>query len=154
LGKDAWANILSNGRATGYSWCTCSLTSHYCDADIVIKIIDKLGLSFSSTKELNDIIDKMLPGRPPFECHNFDLGGETLEFYFRDVLSCIRSIFGDPGFAQDLIVAPERHYADHERTEHVYGEMHTGDWWWAVQVHKLILSLNNSNDFDIGADNP
>jgi hypothetical protein len=104
LGEDAWANILSNGRATGYSWCTCLLTSHYCDADIVIKIVDKLGLSFSSTKELNDIIDKMLPGRPPFECHNFDLGGETLEFYFRDVLSCICSIFGDPGCYASLSV--------------------------------------------------
>ncbi|KAF8264338.1 hypothetical protein EI94DRAFT_1495845, partial [Lactarius quietus] len=64
---------------------------------------------------------------------------ETLDFYFRDILSCIRSLFGDPGFAQDLIVAPEWHYTDNERTDHVYSEMNTGDWWWAVQVCSYIL---------------
>ncbi|KAN0141530.1 hypothetical protein V8E53_000775 [Lactarius tabidus] len=98
------------------------------------EVVDKLGLSFSSTKELNDIIDNVLPGRPPFVCREFVIGGETLEFYFRDILSCIRSIYSDPAFAQDLIFAPEQHYTDHERTEHVYSEMHTGDWWWAVQT--------------------
>ena len=94
----------------------------------------------------------MLPGRPPFVCHSFVLGGETLELYTQDVLSCIRSIFGDPAFARDLIIAPEWHYVDHERTERVYSEMHTGDWWWAVQVHKLIQYSNTSNSLDIGAD--
>ena len=49
------------------------------------KIVDQLGLSFSSTKELNDIIDNSLPGRPPFECHDFIIGGETLELHFWDV---------------------------------------------------------------------
>jgi hypothetical protein len=35
---------------------------------------------------------------------------------------------------QDLVFAPERHYTDPERTCCIYNEMHTGDWWWAVQV--------------------
>ena len=116
------------------------------------KIVDRLGLSFSSTKELNDIIDNSLPGRPPFECHDFIIGGETLELHFRDVLSCIRSIYGDPSFARDLAVAPERHYADRERTVRVYSEMHTGDWWWAVQVREGILARDCSNYLTIGAD--
>jgi Plavaka transposase len=105
------------------------------------KVVDKLGLSFSSTNELNVIIDKVLPGRPPFECRDLVIGGENLQFYSRNTLLCIRSIYGDPEFAQDLVVAPERHYTNHEQTDRVWSEMHTGDWWWAVQVRKYILVL-------------
>jgi hypothetical protein len=84
-------------------------------------------------------MDKVLPGRPRFQCHELVIGGETLELHFRDILGCIQSIYGDPELAQDLVVAPERHYTDLEQTERVYSEMHTGDWWWAVQVRNTIL---------------
>ncbi|KAF8266477.1 hypothetical protein EI94DRAFT_1803081 [Lactarius quietus] len=69
------------------------------------EVVDKLGLSYSSTRELNHIIDNKLSGPPLFECRTLDLA-----------------------------VTPERHYADEDRTERVYSEMHTGDWWWAVQT--------------------
>ncbi|KAN0131568.1 hypothetical protein V8E53_010676 [Lactarius tabidus] len=98
------------------------------------EVVNKLGLSFSSTKQLNDIIDKELPGRPPFETRSLVIGGETLELHFRNILACIRCIYSDPEFAQDLAVAPERHYADQEKTARVFNEMYTGDWWWAVQT--------------------
>ncbi|KAF8266314.1 hypothetical protein EI94DRAFT_1701828 [Lactarius quietus] len=101
------------------------------------EVVDKLSLSFSSSKELNEIINA-LPGRPSFECHTFFIGGESLELYFQDVLSCIRSIYGDPAFAQDLVVTPEWHYTDQEQMKRVYSKMHTGDWWWAVQADKRI----------------
>jgi Plavaka transposase len=103
------------------------------------QVVNKLGLSYTTTKELNHIIDNALPGRPAFEYRELNIGGETLELYFRDILSCIRSIYGDPELAQDLIVAPERHYIDIERKDRIYSEMHTGDWWWAVQVRNTIL---------------
>jgi hypothetical protein len=67
------------------------------------------------------------------------IGDETLELHFRNILECVRSLYSDPEFAQDLAVAPERHYADQEQTTWIYSEMNTGDWWWAVQVHKSIL---------------
>lgn len=98
------------------------------------KVIDKLGLSYRTPKELNDIIDKELPGRPQFQCQDLTIAGDTLQFYFRDVIQCIRTLYGDPEFAHDLVFAPERHYTDHQRTCRVYSEMHTGDWWWSVQV--------------------
>ncbi|KAH9009002.1 hypothetical protein EDB83DRAFT_2509016 [Lactarius deliciosus] len=97
------------------------------------EVTDRLGVSYSSAKELDRIIDT-LPGRPPFECEDFTIGGERLSFYFRNVLQCIRTLFGDPEFAHELAFAPERHYSDPERTYCVYSEMHTGDWWWAVQT--------------------
>jgi hypothetical protein len=107
----------------------------------VPKVTEKLGLSYSSTKELNHIIDNVLPERPQFQCRELIIGGETLELYFRDIISCIRSIYGDPELAQHLITAPERHYSDQEHTVRVYSEMHTGDWWWSVQVRNTILDL-------------
>ena len=101
--------------------------------DMSWKVVNKLGLSYSSARELNHIIDT-LPGRPPFKSQDFTIGGETLTFYFRDVMQCIQALYGDPEFAHELVFVPERHYLDPECTCRVYSEMHTGDWWWAVQV--------------------
>ena len=105
------------------------------------KVVNKLELSFSSTKELNYIINNVLPGCPAFQCRKLVIGGETLESYHCDILGCIQKIYGDPEFAQDLVVAPEQHYTDQGRTEHIYSKMHTGDWWWAVQVRNTILDM-------------
>ena len=48
-----------------------------------------------------------------------------------------------------MVFVPERHYTDHTRTCRVYSDMHTGDWWWAVQVRKplyvLIQALTSHN---------
>jgi hypothetical protein len=100
-----------------------------------MKIAD--GLSYNTVKELNGIIDTKLPGRAPFRCKTVKIGGERLEFHFRDVIECIRSLYGDPQFMHDLAFAPERHFMGPEGTCRIYSEMHTGDWWWIVQVRAL-----------------
>jgi hypothetical protein len=87
-----------------------------------------LGLSYRTTKQLNDIIDKEMSGCPPFQCKVLNIRDERLEFYSRDALECIRSLYGDPEFAQDLVFAPERHYTSHECTSRLYNEMYTCDW--------------------------
>ena len=116
----------------------------YFDTDFPSKIVDKLGLSFRTVKQLNEIIDNKLPGRPPFRCKELIIGNERLEFYCRDVVECIRSLYGDPQFAQDLAFAPERHYTNPECMCRIYHEMYTGDWWWTVQVR--VLWLNHYRD--------
>lgn len=98
------------------------------------KVVETLGLSYSTSSELNNIIDKLPGGTPPFNSDALVMGGEDLEFHHRDIILCVRSLFGNPQFAQDLIFAPERHYTNAERTCRIYNEMHTGDWWWSVQV--------------------
>ncbi len=98
------------------------------------KIVDKLGLSYRTAQELNSIIDTELPGRPRFQCNVLDIGDERLEFYSRDILECIRSLYGDPSWAQDMAFAPERHYTSDARTSRIYSELYTSDWWWTVQV--------------------
>jgi hypothetical protein len=108
-----------------------------------LQVADILGLSFHTVKELNALIDDNLPGRPTFRRKEVLIAGERLEFYCRDALESIRSLFGDPQFANELVFAPERHYTNHERKSRLYHEMYTCDWWWMIQVRvycfKIIL---------------
>ena len=60
--------------------------------------------------------------------------GEVMEMYCRPVLDCIKALWGAPDFADDLLFAPERHYADEDETIRVFSEMNTGKWWWRTQV--------------------
>ncbi|KAI1790839.1 hypothetical protein LXA43DRAFT_890291 [Ganoderma leucocontextum] len=94
-----------------------------------------LGLSFTNTRELNVIIDEGLSsGRPRFIRREIKVVGEVFEVFYRDIIQCIRTLYGDPEFAGILVFSPERHYADPDRTVHVYFDMHTGRWWWDTQV--------------------
>ncbi|KAM6491507.1 hypothetical protein JOM56_013076 [Amanita muscaria] len=95
---------------------------------------EQLKLSYKNTRELNKLIDEHLPGRPPFERHDILVGEEVCEVYFRDIIACIRSLFGDPDFAPYLVFKPEKHYTDEARQERMYHDMHTGEWWWATQA--------------------
>ena len=104
------------------------------------KVSDRLELSYSNTKELNRVIDTLPSRRPSFKCEDFTIGGEQLSFHFRNIMECIRALYGDPNFVDDMVFAPERHYSDSERVCRIYSEMYTGDWWWAVQVRICIIS--------------
>ena len=127
---------LSGHHARGKN-ITCQI---HCLANTLRKISDRLELSYGTARELNHVIDTLPRRRPLFKCEDFAIGGERLSFYFRDVMECIRALYGDPDFASDLVFTPERHYSDPERTCRIYTEMYTGDWWWAVQVHKYTIS--------------
>jgi hypothetical protein len=63
------------------------------------------------------------------------VGGETFAMYSRDILECIKALYGDAEFAEHLLFKPERHYKHSDRKERVYHDMHTGEWWWQVQVN-------------------
>ncbi|KAI1783920.1 hypothetical protein LXA43DRAFT_976942 [Ganoderma leucocontextum] len=97
-------------------------------------VAEKLGLSFTNSRGLNKIIDKhMSSTRPPFERHEIVVAGEAFEVYYRDVLSCIATLFGNPEFTSDLLLAPERHFTNEDQKVRVYFEMNMGRWWWKVQ---------------------
>lgn len=59
---------------------------------------------------------------------------EAFDVYMRDVIECLKSLFGDAEFARYLVFLPERHYSNPDCTMRLYYDMHTGKWWWAVQV--------------------
>lgn len=99
------------------------------------QVAERLALSYKNSRELNKIIDEQLPScRPSFQRHEIVVAGEAFEVFFRDVIECIRALFGDPEFAPLLLLAPERHYKDANHSERVYFDMNTGKWWWATQV--------------------
>lgn len=94
-----------------------------------------LGVSFAHTKDLNTIIDtKLTTRRPRFERHEIVVDGEAYEVFFRDVLECVKALWGDREFAPHLVFAPEQHFADEEHTNRLYHNMHTAEWWWRTQV--------------------
>ena len=88
-------------------------------------------------KELNDIIDNQLAGLPSFQCKELHIGNKRLEFYYRDTLQCIRTLYGDPAFLHDLAFSPVQHYTSAEQNCRIVNEMHTSDWWWLIQVRNV-----------------
>ena len=71
-------------------------------------------------------------------CLNIACTDMEFEVYMRDIIPVIRALFGNPEFASDLLLAPERHYKDGNMTIRCYSEMNTGKWWWSVQVCYLL----------------
>ena len=59
--------------------------------------------------------------------------------YSRDILECINALYSDADFAEHLLLKPERHYKHNDRNQRVYHDMHTGEWWWQVQVRRQSL---------------
>jgi hypothetical protein len=106
-----------------------------------MKVTESLGLSFKNTRELNEIIDKKLLGRPCFQRHEVVVGSEVCEVFYRDVIECIKSLFGDPNFTPHLRLAPEKHYTDDTKDTRMYHDMHTGKWWWSTQVSTIFLLM-------------
>ncbi|KAJ7046406.1 hypothetical protein C8F04DRAFT_1024813 [Mycena alexandri] len=94
---------------------------------------DSLDLSYKTSPELNKIIDEKLPGRPKFTRSEVVVNGEVFQLYSRDILECVRALWGDTAFAPYLFVVPEKHYIDKGKTVRMYHNMHTGKWWWSTQ---------------------
>lgn len=95
-----------------------------------------MGLSYKNSAELNKIIDNKLPlKRPAFNRHEVKVAGEKYDLFMRDIIQCIRALYGDPEHVRYLIFAPEKHYADEDKTIRLFHDMHTGRWWWSTQVY-------------------
>ncbi|THU83771.1 hypothetical protein K435DRAFT_688905 [Dendrothele bispora CBS 962.96] len=96
-------------------------------------VAEKLGLSFSSSGELNNIIDSMPAPRPSFSREEVVVQGHTFDLFKRDIMECIRALYGNPDHSQYLCFSPERHYADADHVSRIYHDMYTGKWWWSTQ---------------------
>ncbi|KAG1789747.1 uncharacterized protein HD556DRAFT_1520758 [Suillus plorans] len=97
-------------------------------------VSEHLSLSFKNANELNAIVDHELPtGRPKFKREQIVVAGEAFDVYYRDVIECVKSLYGDPDFAKYLAFAPQRHYSDEDETIRLFHDMHTGKWWWDTQ---------------------
>ncbi|KAJ3925746.1 MAG: hypothetical protein NXY57DRAFT_906700 [Lentinula lateritia] len=97
-------------------------------------VTEALGLSYVNSLELNGIIDNNLPlRRPPFTQSEVVIRGQAFDLYRCPILDCIKALYGNPEHSQYLCFAPERHYANADRTMRLYHDFNTGRWWWDTQ---------------------
>ena len=107
---------------------------------IMHQLSEKLSLSYKNAQELNSIFAHKLPRRPPFQSHHIEIAGETVTVFTRDIISCIKALYGDAAFAEHLIFRPEHHYeVSGTWCRRLYHDMHTSDWWWEVQVCAMVF---------------
>ncbi|KAF9522196.1 hypothetical protein CPB83DRAFT_872063 [Crepidotus variabilis] len=102
---------------------------------------EALKLSYKNTEELNKIIDTHLPSRPRFKRHEVIIAGEAFELFARDIVECLRALWGDPDFLPFLVFEPEEHYTDDNHTIRLFHDMHTGIWWWDTQMKKSGITI-------------
>ncbi|KZV71346.1 hypothetical protein PENSPDRAFT_577930 [Peniophora sp. CONT] len=97
-------------------------------------LVDRLKLKFRNNRELNRILDRMLPPRANFVRRTKVIEGEKVELYLRDTLEVVKEIYGRPDFAKYLVFAPEKRYQYVlDALSRAYSDMHTGNWWWEMQ---------------------
>lgn len=104
---------------------------------------DLLQLSFKNSRELNLLIDKDLPhNRPRFIRGEIRLeeSSEVYDVFYRDVIQCIKALYGDEEFARYLVFTPEKHFSDAAHSNRLYHDLHTGNWWWTTQVNSKNIS--------------
>ncbi|KAJ3489193.1 hypothetical protein NLI96_g2329 [Meripilus lineatus] len=99
-------------------------------------VVESLGLSFKNARALNQIIDHELPNLAEWTATVMELftkTNTTYDMYSRDILKCIRVLYGNPAFAEDMAYAPEKHFSDVRMIHRMFSEMHICDWWNEVQ---------------------
>ncbi|KAG1833790.1 hypothetical protein EV424DRAFT_1502683 [Suillus variegatus] len=110
---------------------------------------EALGLSYQNSCELNQIIDRQLPcKRPRFKHEEIIVADEAFDVYSRDVMECVKALYSDPEFSPHLNYAPERHYADADKTIRMYHDIHTGKWWWSTQATWILLAYLPTSKLD------
>ncbi|KIK25467.1 hypothetical protein PISMIDRAFT_63943, partial [Pisolithus microcarpus 441] len=101
----------------------------------------QIQLSYQSTHMFMKIIDK-LPTSPKWRCElvhthgdledigcdqagdeNHTIGGDEVELWVCNLVSCIRELIGNPAFHREITYAPEKVYTDCHGTARWYDEM-------------------------------
>ncbi|TFY73786.1 hypothetical protein EWM64_g10226, partial [Hericium alpestre] len=101
---------------------------------------ETLELSYNDSRSLNQTIDQLPRSAPwqtaPIEVSHESCGPISTDFFFRDALESIKTIYGNPAFTKYMAFAPEKQYSNvaKDPTDCIYNEMHTGDWWWSTQA--------------------
>ncbi|THU88810.1 hypothetical protein K435DRAFT_916207 [Dendrothele bispora CBS 962.96] len=99
----------------------------------MFQVSEGLGLSYQNSLELNKIIDDLPSRRPAFTRQEVVIAGQAFDLYKRDIIECIRALYGNPDHCQYLCFSPEQHYTDADKTCRLYHDFYTGRWWWDTQ---------------------
>lgn len=107
---------------------------------LILQLPEVLGLLYTTTAELNSIIDSTLPKQPTFTRHKVVVTGEFFELYSCNIIDCLKALRADPEFLPYLVFELEQHYPDEDHKVWMYHDMHTGDLWWSMQVCLLLCT--------------
>ncbi|KAG1732170.1 hypothetical protein EDD22DRAFT_960408 [Suillus occidentalis] len=100
------------------------------------EVTNKLGLSYKNACALHQKIDHELPGVTPWRRSVIQISGinEEFELFMRDPVESIKELWANPAYLEHLTYAPERRFADEEKSERIYDELMSGDWAWETQT--------------------
>ena len=110
---------------------------------------DQNGPSFHNSHALLQRID-VLPKRPEWICVTFHITGDELdkngerctedvELWHQDPVECIKELISNSAFQDKLVYSPLRIYEDEQMTNRIYNEMWTCNWWWDIQVWRIMI---------------
>jgi len=131
-GLTAFSSLLKIDGVHFHSFRGCLLLTW------LLQVPKRLGLSYRDSAGLNAIIDNELPSEIPFKRQQIEVNGKIFDMHYRDIISCIKTLYGNPEFLPHMVYAPKRHYTDEDMTVQMYGKMNTGKWWWHVQVGHVL----------------
>ncbi|TFK96266.1 hypothetical protein BDV98DRAFT_608376 [Pterulicium gracile] len=97
-------------------------------------VVEKLDVSYSSSREMNKIVNESLPDPAKFLREEVGVKGAKSDVYLRELAEYLGELFGKPGFAPYLRTAPEKHYKDETMSERVYHDTNTATFWWNAQI--------------------
>ncbi|KAH9009376.1 hypothetical protein EDB83DRAFT_2509004 [Lactarius deliciosus] len=113
-----------------------SLSQSEIDEFLKLEWVQRLNPTFPSAHALRSLIES-LPDPPRWYCDQMIIEGykseQPIYFFWRDALSVIEYIFGNPVFASYMQYDPQRLWTDASRTERIYSEYMTGDFAWQSQ---------------------
>ena len=72
-----------------------------------------------------------------------DQPDRTFTVRYRDPLEAVKTLLGDPAYAQDIVYKPKKIFNHDNR---IWNEMWTGKWWFQAQV-SMYVSLELETTF-------
>jgi hypothetical protein len=124
IGRDA-KNLMSR---------TCMFVPICPFIDTSLQLANKIGVSWKNSRELHQVIDT-IPDRAPWSETNIFLRGSDVShrIFFRNPIDCVRALWQNPAYADQMHYCPQRIYKNKTRSCRVYNELWSGDWWWDKQ---------------------
>lgn len=71
--------------------------------------------------------------------HFPDRKQETFTIRYRNPLEAIKTLWKDPELSPQMTFGPTKVYTDTSRSDRIYNEMWTGQWWNILQVRTILL---------------
>ncbi|KAF7981243.1 hypothetical protein HWV62_34611 [Athelia sp. TMB] len=125
------------------------------DEFLALELIKQLPISFNSAKVLRACAEELPPG-PQWTCQPWPVKSPTkrpANLFYRDSIDCVRSLFGNPLFADHMHYTPYREFKTAEKLVRVYNEWMSANVAWNMQsqlplgstVIGTILSSDKTN---------